>query len=57
MSAKISSLLTIKPNPKQFNKNGQLRRGFDITIIQLQDKIRKILSDSDFQFGHIVDDE
>lgn len=34
-----------------------IRSQFDISISQLQDKLKKIPSDPDFEFGHVVDDE
>lgn len=49
-SSRIQKILCLNTLPSPFKKNGSQGRGFEITIEQLQDKVRKILNDPEYSF-------
>ena len=56
-SINLQRILDRAPLPNPFPKDGHRARGFEITIPQLQDRIRFIMNDKDFEFGKTETDK
>jgi len=50
-------MLNIRPLDSAFKKGPLRGRGFEITIQQLQEKIKLLLNDDGFKFGYVGENE
>lgn len=57
LSIRLQKMLNIRTLTSAFKKGSMRGRGFELTILQLQDKIRLLLNDKEFKFGHTDENE